>query len=82
MGCISTITYDNFPKQKDKDYKYPRFAVGSRVRVCYHYDTSKIHLGTIVRDDSEEPYETIIKLDNGRYLRGVECQYSYINEND
>lgn len=82
MGCISTITYDNFPKQSDKDYKYPQFSVGSRVQVCYHYDTSKTHLGTIVRDDLEEPYETIIKLDNGRYLRGVECQYSYINEND
>ena len=36
--------------------------------------------GTIVRDDLEEPFETIIKLDNGRYLRAVECQYSYIDE--
>jgi hypothetical protein len=34
-------------------------------------------MGTIVRDDIEAPYETIIKLDNGRYLRGVECQFSY-----
>ena len=80
MGCVRTITYDRFPKQKGRDYKYPQFAVGSRVSVCYYCDTSKTHLGTIVRDDCEEPYETIIKLDNGRYLRGVECQYSYIDD--
>ena len=80
MGCVRTITYDRFPKQKGRDYKYPQFAVGSRVSVCYYYNTSKTHLGTIVRDDCEEPYETIIKLDNGRYLRGVECQYSYIDD--
>ena len=48
--------------------------------VCYHFDASKCHYGTIVRDDLEEPFETIIKLDNGRYLRAVECQYSYIDE--
>ena len=80
MGCIDTITYDKFPKQKDENYKYPEFKVGSRVEVCYHYDASKCHYGTIVRDDLEEPFETIIKLDNGRYLRAVECQYSYIDE--
>ena len=80
MGCIDTITYDKFPKQKDENYIYPRFKVGSRVKVCYHYDTLKYHYGTIVRDDLEEPFETIIKLDNGRYLRAVECQYSYIDE--
>ena len=80
MGCIDTITYDKFPKQKDENYKYPQFKVGSRVEVCYHFDTSKYHYGTIVRDDLEEPFETIIKLDNGRYLRAVECQYSYIDE--
>ena len=80
MGYIDTITYDKFPKQKDENYKYPEFKVGSRVEVCYHFDTSKYHYGTIVRDDLEEPFETIIKLDNGRYLRAVECQYSYIDE--
>ena len=80
MGCIDTITYDKFPKQKDKNYIYPQFKVGSRVKVCYYYDTSKYHYGTIVRDDLEEPFETIIKLDNGRYLRAVECQFSYIDE--
>ena len=80
MGCIDTITYDKFPKQTDENYKYPEFKVGSRVEVCYHFDASKCHYGTIVRDDLEEPFETIIKLDNGRYLRAVECQYNYMDE--
>ena len=77
MGCVSTISYDKFPKQADGSYKYPH--IGKRVRVCYHYDTSKPHYGVIVRDDREEPFETIIALDNGRYLRGVECQYAILD---
>lgn len=79
MGCIKNISYDSFPKQKDENYKYPNMSVGARVEVCYHFDTSKVHMGTIVRDDLEEPFETIIKLDNGRYLRGAECQFSYVD---
>lgn len=77
MGCIKNITFDEFPKQADENYKYPK--IGKRVMVCYHYDTSKYHYGIIVRNDIEEPFETIIKLDNGRYLRAVECQYSEID---
>lgn len=82
MGCVNTITYHNFPKQKDVNYKYPQFRVGARVKVCYHYDTSSYHYGTVVRDDIEEPFETIIKLDNGRYLRAVECQFSYLSDEE
>lgn len=77
MGCVNTITFEKFPKQADENYEYPK--VGKRVEVCYHYDISKCHYGVIVRDDREEPFETIIQLDNGRYLRAVECQYSIIN---
>ena len=80
MGCIDTIAYEKFPKQRDENYKHSYFKVGSKVKVSYHYDTSKYHYGTIVRYDLEEPFETIIKLDNGRYLRAVECQFSYIDE--
>lgn len=80
MGCVNNISYDKFPKQADNDYKYPRLC--KRVKVCYHYDTSKFHYGVIVRDDIEEPYETIIALDNGRFLRAVECQYSILNDKE
>lgn len=74
MGVVKTITYENFPKQNEGT-----FGVGARVSVCYHYNTNKTHEGTIVRDDKEEPFETIIRLDNGRFLRGTECQYRPLN---
>ena len=70
MGSHKNISYEKFPKQAD--------SVGQKVNVVYHFDTSKSHDGTIVREDIEEPFETIIKLDNEeRYLRAVECQYSF-----
>jgi hypothetical protein len=77
MGCVSTISYYNFPKQADSSYKYPH--IGKVVEVCYHYDTSKKHRGIIVRDDREEPFQTIIALENGRYVLGTECQFSFID---
>ena len=77
MGCVSTITYDKFPVQADDSYMYPR--VGKRVKVCYHYDTSRYHYGVIVRDDREAPWHTIIALDNGRYLLGTECQFALLD---
>lgn len=79
MGCVSTIAYDKFPKQRDKDYKYPYMAVGAKVKVCFHYDTSKYCMGTLVRSDLEEPFEEIIRLDDGRFIRAVECQYSFVD---
>lgn len=81
MGCIETISYDKFPKQAESDHPF-MFGAGARVKVCYHYDTTHCHCGTIVRDDTEEPFETIIKLDNGRYIRGAECQYSILKESN
>lgn len=77
MGCVNTISYDNYPKQADDTYKYPQ--VGKRVEVCYHYNTRYKHYGTIVRSDIEEPFQTIIALDNGRYLLATECQYSFVD---
>lgn len=67
MGVISTISYDRWPVQS----KW----LGRRVRVCYHYDTSKVHEGEIVRDDLETPGTQIIKTDDGRYLLSTECQW-------
>jgi hypothetical protein len=49
-----------------------------RVNVCFHYDTSNYVRGTLVREDREEPFVGIIKLDNGRYVLTTECQYSHI----
>ena len=69
MGCVSTITATRFPEQTHH--------VNQRCKVCFHYDTSVWIMGTVIRDDHEEPYETLIQLDDGRVMRAVECQYSF-----
>ena len=69
MGCVDTITAYNFPKQSEY--------VNRRCKVCFHYNTTKWIMGTVIRDDREEPYETLIRLDDGRVIRGVECQFSF-----
>jgi hypothetical protein len=69
MGCHKNITATTFPRQSDR--------LNARVQVCFHYDTSMLVDGTVVRDDTEDPCELIIKLDDGRYLRASECQYSF-----
>lgn len=68
MGVVAGITADTFPKQGRN--------AGKRVKVCFHYDTSKIILGRIVRDDAESPGVGIIALYDGRYVLSTECQYS------
>lgn len=72
MGCHDNIRHDKFPKQG-------RHA-GKRVNVCFHYDTTKTLLGAVVRDDAESPGELIIRLDDGRFVRSVECMYSPLPE--
>jgi len=71
MGCHENIGFDKFPKQSDWLQK--------RVEVLFFYDTSQTIKGTIVRDDREEPFQTIIKLNDGRYVHGTECQYSLVD---
>jgi hypothetical protein len=51
-----------------------------RTRVCFNYDTSKTIMGTIVRDDYEDPWRTIISLDDGRVVLGSECQHAPENK--
>lgn len=67
MGNVETITATRFPKQGCMALK--------RVSVCFNYDTTRQALGTVVRDDAEEPFQLIIRLDDGRFVRSVECQY-------
>ena len=68
MGCVKTIDWLRFPPQSGY--------INRRCQVCFHYDTEHFVEGTIIRDDSDEPYETLIRLDDGRTVRGAECQYS------
>lgn len=72
MGVHKNIGYDKFPKQG----RY----MGRKVAVCFNYEVSKVLIGTIVRDDIEDPGRTIIALEDGRYVEAVECQYSPLSE--
>jgi hypothetical protein len=67
MGVVKTIGIDSFPKQGA--------LVGKRVKVCFAYNADVNIGGVVVRDDSEEPFETLFQLDDGRIVRAVECQY-------
>ncbi len=67
MGTQIGVGVDTFPQQGSY--------LNKRVKVCFNYDTSKTLEGAIVRDDSEEPFVGIVKLDDGRYLLLTECQY-------
>lgn len=67
IRTIRTITKNVFPKQSKELGKY--------VNVCFDHDVTNNVFGTIIRDDIEEPYKTIIYLDDRRYVLGTECQY-------
>lgn len=67
MGCHPNIHATKFPRQ------YPD-KVGTRVEVSFHYARDSVK-GTVVRDDAEEPYVTIFRLDDGRFVLSTECQY-------
>ncbi len=70
MGSVPNISATSWPTQGSY--------LGKRVRVCFHYDTTQEVLGTIVRDDNEDPWRTIISLDTGRVVLATECMYSPI----
>lgn len=67
MGAVTQIDSVRFPVQGAW--------MGKRVRVCFNYDTSKVLLGCVVRDDAEAPGRMIIKLDDGRHVLADECQF-------
>lgn len=70
MGVAPNVSHDKFPKQGPN--------LNTRMRVVFNYDLTHELRGTVVRDDYEEPWKTIIQLDNGHYVMSTECQYSPI----
>jgi hypothetical protein len=70
MGCVASVNppAGRFPVQSE--------SVGARTEVCFHYDTSRRVGGTVVRDDLEDPWRTIIQLDDGPLVLATECQYT------
>lgn len=69
MGVVSTIQHNMFPVQGR--------LVGQTIEICFHYDTDNSIKGVCVRDDIEEPFKTIFKLDDGRFVLSTECQYTF-----
>lgn len=68
MVVGQNISFGSFPRQGDHLYK--------RTKVCFNYDTSQLINGTIIRDDREHPFLTMIRLEDGRTVLASECQYS------
>lgn len=68
MGVVQTIDYESFPKQG--------VWVGKRTKVCFKYDSSREIGGVFVRADREEPWVSIIRLDDGRHVLATECMHS------
>jgi hypothetical protein len=68
MGVANNISKNQFPIQGNW--------LNKRTKVCFNYDLSVIIMGTIIRDDLEKPYVTIILLDNGRVVLATECMHS------
>ena len=71
MGCVSNISATAFPKRGS--------FIGSRVRVCFNYDTSACIFGEVIRDDAEAPGVMIIRLDDSRYVLSTECQWQPVS---
>lgn len=70
MGTHPNIDLDKFPKQGR--------LFGKKVQVCFHYNSSDTVNGKVVRDDAEDPFVTIIKLSDGRFVLDSECQYHVV----
>jgi hypothetical protein len=68
MGVHPNIGFKGFPKQGAH--------LNKGVVVCFNYDLANTIPGVVVRDDSEEPFRTIIELADGRFVEASECQYS------
>ena len=68
MGVKKNVGLQEFPKQGKM--------LGMSVLVCFNYDTEHTIKGVVVRDDIEEPNQGIIELEDGRFVRTVECQYT------
>lgn len=67
MGCHPNISDTKFPKQG----RY----LNKPMRVLFNYSDPELR-GMMVRDDMEEPFISIIKLEDGRHVLTSECQYS------
>lgn len=66
MGTHPNISHEKFPKQGSY--------LGQPCKVLFNYSEPAL-LGKCIRDDAEEPFHTIIQLDDGRVVLTTECQW-------
>lgn len=74
MSNIDNIAHNRFPRQGKDQFK--------RAEVFFHYDNQHVLLGTIIRDDAEAPWQTVIALVDGRVVLASECQYRPIPDGE
>lgn len=51
-----------------------------RAEVIFNRDDGEVFRGIVVRDDVDGPMRTIIRLDDGRVVLAVECQWRPADE--
>ena len=67
------MNYDNIDH-----HRFPEQGklLGMPVKVTFHNNIQEIADGEVVRNDVEDPYRTIIKMADGRYVMANECQFT------
>lgn len=73
MGVHPNITATKFPRQGGY--------LNRKTRVIFHYGGTEMQ-GVVVRDDMEDPFLTIIRLEDGRHVLTTECQHSPLLKDD
>jgi len=69
MGVVKNVSHDKFPKQGS--------LVKADIEVCFNFNTDYTFKAVCVRDDTEQPFETLFQLEDGRVIRATECQYTF-----
>lgn len=81
MGIVKNIDATYFPEQYIAD-KNVLVGIGRKVNVCFRFNTDTMIDGVVIRDDKESPFQTIIRLSDGRVVIATECQFHASGEVD
>ena len=73
MGYCEHITATKYPKQYTEN-------IGRPVKLIFGYDADHEVDAVFIRDDAEEPYQTIFKTNDGHIIRSAECQWRELTD--
>ncbi len=68
MGVSKTVGAERFPEQGS--------FLNREVVVMFDYKAATKQPAVCVRDDREDPFLAIFRLEDGRHVLATECQYS------